>query len=270
VSGTVPEEVPDTSAPRAATLAPTRPVNRRCDDGGMRGRFFVGTSGFAYDAWRHGVFYPEGLAKDAMLAHYASVLSSVEINYTFRRFPSERTLQTWYGQVPESFRFSLKANQRITHVRKLANTGGEVRAFLDRAAVLGDRLGPVLFQCPPTLPHDQALLEAFVASLPDGMAAAMEFRHPSWAAAWPALELHGIARCVAETDEHEVADAELSFRPFGYLRLRKTAYTDAELSHWAQRIRAGLAAGAHIYCYLKHEDSGTGPRWASRLAELVG
>ena len=153
----------------------------------MAGTLYLGTSGFGYDEWRHGVFYPEGLPASRMLSHYATLFRSVEINYTFRKFPSQKVLTSWLQQTPEGFRFTLKANQRITHVRRLRDVAGEVRAFMNEATVLGDRLGPVLFQCPPTVEYDEPLLAAFADGLPPGIAAVMEFRHPSWRAAWPFL-----------------------------------------------------------------------------------
>src|SRR5512143_3722895 len=143
----------------------------------MSGRLYLGTSGFAYDEWRKGVFYPEDLKKDDMLAYYSSQLSSVEINYTFRRFPSEKTLTTWRERATDGFVFTLKANQRITHWKKLKDVGHDVRDFLARASLLEDRLGCVLFQCPPTLVYYADLLEGFLATLPSfgGSAFAMEF-----------------------------------------------------------------------------------------------
>lgn len=235
----------------------------------MSGTLYVGTSGFAYPAWKHGVFYPEGLRDREMLAYYASRFPSVEINYTFRRFPTERTLETWRAQTPDGFRFSLKANQRITHVRRLADADDDVRDFLDRCRVLEDRLGCVLYQCPPSLRYDRGLIEAFVGYLPPEPRAAMEFRHPSWRAARELLAEHGIAWCVAETDERDPEPEDLSFDPFGFLRLRRSAYTDRELGAWAERIGAALAAGHDVYCYFKHEDEGASPRMAERLAHLI-
>lgn len=235
----------------------------------MAGTLYLGTSGFGYDEWRRGVFYPEGLPASRMLSYYATLFRSVEINYTFRKFPSQKVLVSWLQQTPAEFRFTLKANQRITHVRRLRDVAGEVRAFMNEAAVLGDRLGPVLFQCPPTVEYDEVLLAAFADGLPPGMAAVMEFRHPSWRVAWPLLAERQIARCVADTDEAAAGDDELVWRPFGYLRLRRAAYSDPDLGVWAGRIQAALDAGGDVYCYFKHEDEPTAPAYAARLAELV-
>jgi uncharacterized protein YecE (DUF72 family) len=236
----------------------------------MTGALYVGTSGFSFPAWKHGVFYPEGLKDREMLAYYAGRFPSVEINYTFRRFPTEKALTAWREQTPEGFRFTLKANQRITHFKKLRDVDGEVRDFLNAANVLGERLGTVLYQCPPSLRYDRELIEAFVGYLPPRPRAAMEFRHPSWVEARDLLLEHGIAWCVAETDEKDPGPDDLSWEPFGYLRLRKTEYTDEEMSAWAERMRPALEAGSDLFVYFKHEDDGASTQMAERLRTLVG
>jgi uncharacterized protein YecE (DUF72 family) len=237
------------------------------------GRLYLGTSGFAFDGWRHGIFYPEGLKKDEMLSYYSTRLSSVEINYSFRRFPSVSTLEKWRDAVAEGFVFTLKANQRITHFRRLADADDDVRDFLDRAKTLGDRLGCVLFQCPPTLTYERRLIEAFVGYLPapgPGVPRfAMAFRHPSWAEARDLLRAQGVAWCVAETDQQDPSPDDLSWEPVGYLRLRKTEYADDELRAWATRLRPALATGATVFTYFKHEDEGASPQMAKRLEDIL-
>jgi len=239
----------------------------------MDGNLYLGTSGFAYDEWKHGVFYPEGLKNREMLSYYASRFPSVEINYTFRRFPTEKSMQTWKAETPETFRFTLKANQRITHWKRLADADQDVRDFLDLGRLLGERLGTVLYQCPPTLQYDRGLIEAFVGYLPPpgpGIPRfAMEFRHPSWTEARELLLSQGIAWCVAETDEKDPGPDDLSWEPAGYLRLRKTEYTDEELAAWAVKIGAALAAGGDVFCYFKHEDEGASPKMAERLRNAL-
>jgi uncharacterized protein YecE (DUF72 family) len=239
----------------------------------MGGRFYLGTSGFSFDGWRHGVFYPEGLKKDDMLDFYSSELSSVEINYTFRRFPTEKTLTTWRERARDGFVFTLKANQRITHFKRLADTDEDVRDFLKLAGLLGDKLGCVLFQCPPSLHYDRTLIEAFVGYLPPAGPGvptfAMEFRHPSWKEARDLLVSQGVAWCVAETDEHDPSPEDLSWEPAGYLRLRKTEYSHEELQGWAARIAPAVDRGATVFGYFKHEDEGASPRMAMALRDLL-
>jgi uncharacterized protein YecE (DUF72 family) len=233
-----------------------------------RGTLYLGTSGFAYKEWK-GSFYPKD-AKDAeMLPHYSGRFPSVEINYTFRRFPAPQTLATWAERTPESFRFALKANQRITHTRRLAGADADVSDFLDRARTLGGRLGPILFQCPPTLRFDRELIESFLAYLPPTFRYAMEFRHPSWSEARPILQEQGVAWCFAETDDTpEEAERVLS-SPFAYLRLRKDVYDETELKGWAARIGDAVDEGRDVYAYFKHESDDAAPRHAQGLQDLL-
>jgi uncharacterized protein YecE (DUF72 family) len=232
----------------------------------VAGTLYLGTSGFAYQEWK-GPFYPEDLKDREMLAFYAGRFRSVEINYTFRRSPSPKTIATWEERTPDGFRFSLKAHQHITHTLRLADADEAVTAFLDRVRGLGDRLGPILFQCPPSLRFDRALIERFVGYLPPTFRSAMEFRHPSWEEARGILADQGVAWCVAETDERAAGDP--SWEPFGYLRLRKESYSDEELAAWAGHIKGGLEAGNDVYCYLKHEEKASGAQYAERLGELL-
>ena len=234
----------------------------------MAGTLYLGTSGFAYEEWK-GPFYPEKTKQREMLPFYAGHFNSVEINYTFRQQPAEKTLTAWRDATPEGFAFTLKAHQRITHWLRLANADESVSAFLDRAKVLGTRLGTILFQCPPNLPYDRKLIEGFLAYLPPTFRCAFEFRHPSWSEAGPILASQGAAWCVAETDDSAVpSDFTIPASPFSYLRLRKTEYSDEELAAWARRIGSVLEE-SDVYCYFKHEEKGAGPILAERLAALL-
>jgi len=231
----------------------------------VSGQLRIGTSGYAYDEWK-GVFYPEDLKARERLAYYSSRFSTVEINYTFRRFPSEETLIKWRDQVEDGFSFTLKANQRITHKLKLRDASQDVSDFVERARVLGEKLGTILFQCPPYLRYDAELLGSFLAALPAGGRYAMEFRHDSWNEALPTLSDAGVAWCVAETDEKEAS--AIPEGPFAYLRLRKTDYAGADIPGWADRIRPVLA-DRDVWCYFKHEEHGDAPRFADALAQLL-
>jgi uncharacterized protein YecE (DUF72 family) len=233
----------------------------------VTGTLYLGTSGFAYKEWK-GPFYPKELKDREMLSYYSSRFPSVEINYTFRQQASEKTLAGWAEQTPPEFRFALKGHQRITHWLRLAGADESVSTFLDRARLLDERLGPVLFQCPPTLQFDRSRIESFAAYLPPIARFAMEFRHPSWDEARDILREQGVAWCTAETDQQPASRD--SWEPFGYLRLRKESYSDDELKGWADRITSALESGKDVYCYFKHEEKGSGPISAERLAEIMG
>jgi uncharacterized protein YecE (DUF72 family) len=232
----------------------------------VAGTLYLGTSGFAYPEWK-GSFYPEDLKDADFLTHYATRFPSVEINYTFRRFPAEKTLERWAGQAPEGFRFALKANQRITHTRRLRGADQDVSDFLDRARRLGDRLGPILFQCPPSLHFDRGLIESFLTYLPPVAPYAMEFRHESWNQAKDLLAENGVAWCVSETEERAAGDVPTD--PFVYLRLRKDDYSDDDLTRWSKTIRSATENGRDVFAFFKHEEGAAAPRHAQQLAEVV-
>src|SRR5687767_14608770 len=145
----------------------------------MPQRVQVGTSGYNYPEWR-GTFYPEKFSTDKMLPFYAERFPTVEINYTFYRLPNEKLLAGWSAATPDHFSFTLKAPRRITHDAKLQRCEDLVQTFCRTARTLGGKLGVLLFQLPPTLKKDVAVLRNFVELLPDGMRAAFEFRHASW------------------------------------------------------------------------------------------
>jgi uncharacterized protein YecE (DUF72 family) len=225
----------------------------------------AGTSGYSYKEWL-GHFYPEKLPAREMLRYYAGHFPTVEINNTFYRMPAEAMLAGWANEVPEGFRFTLKAPQRITHQKRLREAGEEVGEFLRRAAALGGKLGMVLFQLPPFLRKDLPRLRDFLALLPPDRRCAFEFRHESWRddEVYAALRERGAALCVADTDEGDTPFVCTS--DSGYLRLRRTQYGDAELAAWAARIAAQPLARAYVY--FKHEDEALGTRFARRFSEI--
>jgi uncharacterized protein YecE (DUF72 family) len=225
-------------------------------------RVLTGTSGFSYKEWK-GSFYPEDLSADEMLSYYARRLPAVEINNTFYRMPKAELLASWAEQVPDGFRFVLKASQRITHFKRLKDVGEEVGYFLRVAATLGDRLGPILFQLPPNLKKDLPRLSAFLDLLPAATRAALEFRHASWFEddVFEALRTHGAALCIAE--DEELAAPTVATAGWGYLRLRRPDYGEAEVGAWAERVRA--QEWDEAYVFFKHEDAGAGPRLASEM-----
>ena len=225
----------------------------------------VGTSGYNYDAWR-GSFYPEDLPAKKMLAYYAERFDTVEINYSFYRKPTAKILEGWAAQVPERFRFALKAWQRITHQKRLRDCAELVESFAEVARALGMRLAPILYQLPPNLKADLPLLRDFLHQLPRDLRAAFEFRHPSWFAeeTWGALREAGAALCVAESEE--LATPPVRTGDFVYLRLRRLDYDAAALSKWAEFARG---SPGDVFVYFKHEDEARGPAFAKEFLPLL-
>jgi uncharacterized protein YecE (DUF72 family) len=228
-------------------------------------RLATGTSGYSFKEWV-GPFYPDKLPAGEMLRYYAGRLSTVEINNTFYRMPAESMLANWSEQVPDHFTFTLKASRRITHDKRLRECESHVAEFLRRAQALGPKLGVVLFQLPPYLKKDLPRLQAFVDLLPPGTRAAFEFRNDTWQDedVYEALRSRGAILCVTDTDEGDtpfVATAD-----WGYIRLRRTHYSDDDLRAWVAQIAAkGLVQN---YVYFMHEDEALGTRFAQRLHEL--
>ena len=229
-------------------------------------KVLAGTSGFSYKEWR-GSFYPEDLPAEEMLRYYASRLPAVEINNTFYRMPRAEMLSKWAEQVPDGFRFALKASQQITHRKRLKEVADPVAYFFKIAVTLGDRMGPVLFQLPPNLKLDLPRLTEFLEVLPPASRCAFEFRHESWFAdpAFEALKKRSCALCVAE--DEDLATPFVATAGWGYLRLRRQDYTESDLRDRASKLLSQPWSEAFVF--FKHEEEGTGPRLAARLASLV-
>ncbi|HKP18039.1 MAG TPA: DUF72 domain-containing protein [Gaiellaceae bacterium] len=226
---------------------------------------YAGTSGFSYATWR-GVkegelgalleaafgkpdFYPAGTPQKDFLRAYAERLPSVELNATFYQLPSEDRLRGWAEQTPPEFRFAVKMNRRATHFGDLS----VVPTFCERIRVVGERLGPILVQLPPTRPLDEGWLELFRETADPELEYAFEFRHESWAG------VEGV----------QVINALDGEPPFRYLRLREPPYDEAALRAWADRLRPLLDDGKRLYVYFKHEDDPLAPAYARRLLDLV-
>lgn len=227
----------------------------------------VGTSGYSYKEWK-GSFYPEKIPAKEMLHFYSERLSTVEINATFYRLPQKSTLENWKEQVPKSFRFSLKAPQRITHFKRLNEVGDDTKYFLEIAATLEDQLGVVLFQLPPNLKKDLPRLETFLSALPAQPRVAFEFRHPTWFDddVLALLRAGNCALCISDTDDMPVTHIDKT-ADWGYLRLRRVLYSEEHLTDWLARVRQ--QNWNETFVFFKHEDEGTGPRLAAQFLQLA-
>ena len=225
---------------------------------------WIGTSGFQYPEWK-GHFYPEKLPAAKMLPFYAERFQTTEINYTFRRTPSGKTIENWCELTPPRFTFSLKAPQRVTHFAKLQNCSDSLNFFFGAIQGLEDKLGPILFQLPPFFRKDAGILAAFLEQLPDGVRAAFEFRHKSWFddEIFASLRKHNAALCIAESaDLSTPIEATANF---GYLRLRREDYGPEDIARWSERLRSHASKWSDAFVYFKHEEQGMGPKLATQL-----
>jgi uncharacterized protein YecE (DUF72 family) len=230
-------------------------------------KLHVGTSGYSYKEWK-GNFYPDDLPAKEMLSYYSGRLPAVEINNTFYRLPQPGMIENWKEQVPKSFRFSIKASQRITHIKRINNVADETKYLLETVALLEDRLGVVLFQLPPNMKKDAARLAAFLDLLPAGTRTAFEFRHETWFddEVFNLLSAKNCALVVSDTDEKPLTEI-ISTAAWGYLRLRRAAYDESDLAEWMKRVQAQKWNDAFVF--FKHEDEGVGPKLAAQFLKLT-
>ena len=229
-------------------------------------QLFAGTSGWAYPSWKPD-FYPQKLAQKKFLSHYATQLNAVEVNFTFRQLVKESTLQNWLADTPAGFRFTIKAHQVITHIKRLKGTEDFVLRFLGTIEPLASagKLAPVLFQLPPNLKADHEVLRAFLSTLPKRLQTAFEFRNTSWFSeeTYGLLREHSAALCVAETEE--MTTPEVVTADFVYYRFRKPNYPPDERKAMVERIEQHLAAGRDVFAYFKHEETPEGAMYAREL-----
>ena len=230
-------------------------------------KLHVGTSGYSYKEWK-GNFYPEDLPAKEMLSYYSRRLPAVEINNTFYRLPQATMIENWRAQVPDEFRFSIKATQRITHIKRLNNVTEETKYLLDTSGLLGERLGVVLFQLPPNMKKDSGRLKSFLELLPSDARAAFEFRNETWFddETFDLLREKDRALVVSDTDDKPLSEI-ISTAGWGYLRLRRTAYDENDLADWMKRVEDQKWKDAFVF--FKHEDEGVGPKLAARFLELA-
>ena len=230
-------------------------------------KLHVGTSGYGYKEWK-GIFYPEKISPKEMLRFYGERLNAVEINYTFYHMPTEKIIAPWAEQVPDDFAFVLKAPQVIAHVKRLKEVNEEADYYFRTVSLLGGKLGAVLCQFPGFFRANLPRLESFLDLIPAHVRCAFEFRSPTWLEAGVAdlLRDRGHSLCTADTDENSAREI-VSTAPWGYLRLRRPGYTDADLAQWAELIHNQQWERAFVF--FKHEEEALGPQLALRFQELA-
>ena len=233
---------------------------------------YVGTSGWQYASWKNGAFYPKGLPQRAWLDHYVTRFPTVELNNSFYQLPKEATFEKWSRQVPEGFVFVVKASRYITHIRRLRDATDSVALFWSRAVLLGDRLGPILFQLPPRFRADTGLLRDFVGALPPGIRAAFEFRDDSWKTdeVLEILDRAEAAWVLADRPGWRVplhVTGGWSYIRFHQGRPLRPGYTPEKLRTWADRI-AGLDA-SDVFVYFNNDPQAAAPHDALRLMSLL-
>jgi uncharacterized protein YecE (DUF72 family) len=233
-------------------------------------QFFVGTSAFSEPKWK-GTFYPKSLPAKEMLKYYAERFNAVEINSSYYRMPSARNLRPWLADVPKGFHFVFKAPQAITHFKRLKDAGDLARTFLQETSVLKAHRGSLLFGLPPNFKKDVSRLQQFLTHLPKGTRVAFEFRHASWFddETFSCLRSHGCALCLNDDKEDSPWTEKLvRTTDWGYLRLRRTAYTTRALATWIKKLKAQKWREAYVF--FKHEKTDTGPKFAARFVKLAG
>jgi uncharacterized protein YecE (DUF72 family) len=233
------------------------------------GRVFCGVSGWAYAKWKPD-FYPAKLSSAKFLGFYASHLNSVEVNYTFRSFPTEKLLGNWIAATPPDFEFAVKAHQSITHIKRLKNVAEATAKFISSLKPLqeANKLGPVLFQLPPNLKFDLKLLQDFLTELPGKTRCTIEFRNASWFVedVFQALAKRNVALCLAESDDLVTPDKRTA--DFCYLRLRKEGYSANNRTAISRRV-GSLAQHGEVFAYYKHFDAPECPLQAEELLRAI-
>ena len=237
-------------------------------------RIHIGTSGWSYAHWQ-GLFYPEGLAANQRLAYYQQHFRTVEINSSFYSLPSRASLRRWYESVGGDFVFAVKASRYITHMKKLCDPRRTIKAFISRVDVLGDKLGPILFQLPPHWRINPERLAAFLEILPKDYRYVVEFRDPSWFSSqiYELLAKHAVGFCIFDLDK-KLSPLQVT-ADFVYIRLHgpkgpyQGRYSDRSLHTWAESITHWRRAGHEVYCYFDNDEAAYAAQDATRLQGIL-
>ncbi len=238
------------------------------------GDTWIGTSGYVYRHWRKGIFYPSGLPAREELRYFAAHFRTVELNNPFYRLPTPEMFLRWRESTPPDFRFAVKTSRYITHIKRLRDVGAELALFLERADHLGPKLGPLLFQLPPTQQLDLSRLSEFLVLLHGTRQWVIEFRHPSWHTdqVYQLLTDHKVALCIPVGGG--LFPDRVTTAPFTYFRMHRGqesagGFTEAEITSWAAQINALRHAGKEVYVYFNNDWRGYAIRDAMKLRELL-
>ena len=237
--------------------------------------YHIGTSGWHYLHWK-GTFYPQDLSNERLLEHYVKYFATAEINNTFYQLPGKQTFVRWRDSVPDGFLFSVKASRYITHMKKLKDPDEPISTLVGRIEVLGDKLGPILFQLPPRWKVNAERLSSFLESLPEGYRYAFEFRDQSWFGhqAEETLRKRGAAFCIYDFEGRESPRSVTS--DFIYVRLHgpdgayQGKYDNRTLTGWAEAFSSWVDEGKEIFCYFDNDEKGYAAQNALKLQELLG
>ena len=237
-------------------------------------RYYIGTSGWHYEHWRYS-FYPGTLAKAKWLEFYAGYFDTVELNNSFYRLPSEAAFAAWRNSSPAGFTFAVKVSRFVTHIKRLKNVQEAVETFISRAKILGEKLGPLLYQLPPNMHRNDERLESFLGTLPRGMKHVFEFRHQSWLddEVFEILRKHNVGLCVFDMPSLTcplVATADFAYIRFhGSTGLYFSCYSDEELAGWAERLAGLTAKLKEVYIYFNNDAETFAVRNAMTLREYL-
>ena len=224
----------------------------------MTVRYYIGTSGWHYDHWRDR-FYPATLAKAKWLEFYAGNFNTVELNNSFYRLPSEAAFTNWRDSTPPDFTYSVKVSRFISHIKRLKDTGDAVEKFIARARILDKKLGPLLYQLPPSMHRNDELLESFLSGLPGDVRHVVEFRHKSWLeeGVFNILRKYNTGLCVFDMPSVScplVATADFAYVRFhGNSALYSSCYSDQELASWGEKISNLARSLKEVYIYFNND-----------------
>jgi len=239
----------------------------------------IGCSGWNYAHWRNGVFYPPRLAASRWLEQYAQFFDTVEVNATFYRLPKRASVARWVEQTPPDFTFAIKASRYLTHIKRLNDLGPGLDRFYERLEPLleSPKLGPILWQLPPTFARDDERLESALRGLPAGQRHCIEFRHASWFAddVYALLRAHDVALVIGDRPEVSSFQAHVFTAPWTFVRFhygsrgRRGNYSERELHEWAERFLRWREE-VEVFAYFNNDWEVFAVRNALRLKALLG